>query len=316
MNVPVIICIVGVVIIVVSLGVCLIHYTKHKKSSLGVCLSHYTKHKKSSSEEHLTKPTSELSIPSNTTPESSNNEIREITRNVEEHDISIEIDDNKVEESKAKRKSIIDTILNRNFVKGGRRGSNVQFMDDRSSSSVSTNEDWINEQKYEAAMKHPENLYEDEDEEVNSNDGFWNSDLEPIQSSSNNKQESYAIPSLGKMNGVIVKGSEQKGRNYKRQSIIIVEDDSTLGSSDEGSEIKPTRVKSWKNNPDLEKDLQELLKNIDEEAKLNEIEEGEEEEVEEEIEEEEIIVVEEEIRGEEIKGEEVKEGEEKKNKLK
>jgi len=178
---------------------------------------------------------------------------------------------------KAKRKSIIDTILNRNFIKGGRRGSNVQFMDDRSLNSISTNEDWINEQKYEAAMNHPDEMYEDEDE-VNSNDGFWNSDLEPIQFSANNKQESYAIPSLGKYNSVIVKGSEQtKDRKNKRQSIIIVEDDSTLGS-EEPSEIKPPRVKSWKNNPDLEKDLQELLKKIDKEAKLNEIKEGEENE--------------------------------------
>jgi len=75
-DIPVIICIVVVVTIVVIGGYCLIHYTK--------------KHRKSPSEECLTKPTpSDLSIPSNTTPESSNSEVRELTRNVVEQDICI-----------------------------------------------------------------------------------------------------------------------------------------------------------------------------------------------------------------------------------
>jgi len=236
------------------------------------CLFHSKKRRRQSSEKHLTKPsTTQISSSTSSTPNSTNSELRELTNDVEEHDISIKIDNNK-DESQKKRKSIIETILNRDFKKD-RRNSNVQFMEDRSLNSISTNEDWINEQKYEAAMKNQDDLYEDE-EEANSNDGFWNSDLEPVQSSSNNKQESYAIPSLGKRNSVIVKGSsEQNEHNHKRQSIIIV--DEQISRNDD-SEIKPPRVKSWRNNSDLEKQLQEILKDIDEEAKLNEIKEGEE----------------------------------------
>jgi len=253
-KLPTVVSIVGVVAIVASGGFCLFHLKKHRRPS---------------SEEHLTKANQNTTQTSTTvsTSNSTNSELHELTESVEERDICIKIDNNKTEPQN-KRKSIINTILNRDFKKD-HRNSNVQFMEDRSLNSISTNEDWINEQK---ALNNQDDLFDD-GEEANSNDGFWNSDLEPVVSSSENKQESYAIPSLSKRNSVIVKGStEQNDRKNKRRSIIIVDEQNTESNN---SEIKPPRVKSWRNNSDLEKQLQDILKDIDEEAKLNEIKEGE-----------------------------------------
>ena len=254
-KLPTIVCIVGVVAIVASGGFCLFHSKKHKRTS---------------SENHLTKAKesdTKISTSASSTSTSTKNELPELDENVEERDICVKIDNNKTE-PQSKRKSIFNTILNRDFKKD-HRNSNVQFMDDRSLNSISTNEDWINEQK---ALNDRNDLY-DEGEEANSNDGFWNSDLEPVVSSSENKQESYAIPSLSKRNSVIVKeSSEQNELKNKRRSIIIVDEQN---SESNNSGIKPPRVKSWRNNSDLEKQLQDILKDIDEEAKLNEIKEGE-----------------------------------------
>lgn len=243
------------------------------------------------SEEYLNKVNSNSNTSSTTSsPISSNSELHQLNPEIEEADIAVQVDkldNNKLEnennlnqekegETQKKRKSFLDTLL-RNSKRDSNK-QNIQLTEDRSLNSISTNEDWIAEQKYQAGLKN-DDLYEEEEEfeETNSNDGFWNSDLEPIQSSSNNKQESYAIPSLGKSNSVIVKrNSEINGRH---QSVIILDDNnnkinssgSSVGSK-KSIELRPTRVKSWKNN-DLNKEINELMKSIEEQEKLENIKE-------------------------------------------
>jgi hypothetical protein len=273
-RIPLIVCIIGVVAVAISGGFCLFSSKKKKRMS----------------EEVLTNQNSNSS-PNKNSPEGSSDEVHP---GHEEADIAVQVDnlygegkssdqpvmeEGKEEEEKEeegepqkKRKSILDSILNRSSKKE-HRTSNIQFMEDRSLNSISTNEDWIIEQKYQAELKgkESEGLYGDE--ESNSNDGFWNSDLEPIQSSPNNQQESYAIPSLGKKNSVMVKrNSDIIG---KHQSVIILGDDnkkvnsssSSIGST---SELRPTRVKSWKDS-DINKEIMEIMKHLDEDSKLNDI---------------------------------------------
>jgi len=275
LKVPSIVCIIGVVAVVASGGFCLFSSKKQKRMS----------------EEYLNKVNSNSNTSSTTSsPISSNSELHQLNPEIEEADIAVQVDkldNNKLEnennlnqekegETQKKRKSFLDTLL-RNSKRDSNK-QNIQLTEDRSLNSISTNEDWIAEQKYQAGLKN-DDLYEEEEEfeETNSNDGFWNSDLEPIQSSSNNKQESYAIPSLGKSNSVIVKrNSEINGRH---QSVIILDDNnnkinssgSSVGSK-KSIELRPTRVKSWKNN-DLNKEINELMKSIEEQEKLENIKE-------------------------------------------
>jgi len=266
-NIPLIVCIIGVVAVAVSGGFCLFSSKKQKKMS----------------EEVLTNQNSN-STPNENSPVGSSNVVHP---GLEEADIAVQVDNlygegqnedqpiNEEEEEgepQKKRKSFIDSILNRSSKKE-HRTSNIQFMEDRSLNSISTNEDWIIEQKYQAELKgkESEGLYVDE--ESNSNDGFWNSDLEPIQSSPNKQQESYAIPSLGKKNSVMVKrNSDIIG---KHQSVIILNDDnnkvySSSSSIGSNSELRPTRVKSWKDS-DLNKEIMEIMKHLDEDSNLNNI---------------------------------------------
>ncbi|ORX81276.1 hypothetical protein BCR32DRAFT_245006 [Anaeromyces robustus] len=279
-KLPIIITVLGVVAVLAAGGFCLFSSKKNKRLS----------------EEYLTKPNSNQTTPS-TTPSSSHSEIREANVEIGETDLSIKVDkmdneDNNLndeqknteegdelnveQEPQKKRKSFLDALLART-PKKEKRASNIQFIEDRSLNSISTNEDWINEQKYQADLqiqegRSPENMYEDE--EVNSNDGFWNSDLEPIQSSANNnKKESYAVPSLGSRNSVIIKGSEQN-QTLNRHSVIIVNDDNTKTNrtsvgSNSSEDLKPTRVRSWKNN-DYDKEIMEMIKHLDEKEELKE----------------------------------------------
>jgi len=257
-NLPAIVCIVGVVAVVASGGFCLFS-KKHKRPS----------------EEYLTKENSisntSSSSSSSGSPNSSNSELRQLNKENEEVDITVKVDkmdgtENKVkseevDDAQPKRRSILDSILNRN-PKKDRRSSNIQFKDDRSLNSISTNEDWINEQKLQADNQ--DELFDDDDEDLNSNDGFWNSDLQPIQSSSDNNPQSYGVPSLGKRNSVIVKS----GSRATRQSAIIIDDSEKTTEAEDKSEksveLRPTRVKSWKNN-DYDKELKEILKNMEDE---------------------------------------------------
>ncbi|ORX49283.1 hypothetical protein BCR36DRAFT_291791 [Piromyces finnis] len=263
-KLPAIVCIVGVVAIVATGGFCLFSSRKKRKTP---------------SEKYLNTKNSNTSLSSS--PNTTNSELLQLNRETEEVDITVKVEsiNNKPEsekieeeeekEKEPKRRSIFDSILNRNPKKEHRK-SNIQFMEDRSLNSISTNEDWINEQKLQADLRQEnDELYDDDNADVNSNDGFWNSDLQPIQSSSDNQQKSYAVPSLGKRNSVIIKGSEQK---TKRQSVIIVNDNEELTEtvdelekSEKSVELKPNRVKSWKNNEELDKELKELLKNIEDE---------------------------------------------------
>jgi len=253
-SLPSVLCIMGVVAVV---------------STGGFCLFSSKKKHKNPSEEYLTNANSNTSS-SSSTPNTSNSELHQLNRDIKEDDVSVKVDkmennSEKIEEQ-PKRRSVLDSILNRN-PKKDRRLSNIQFKDDRSLNSISTNEDWINEQKLQAEIRqeNQDGLYNDEDEEVNSNDGFWNSDLQPIQSSSDNKQKSYGVPSLGKRNSVIVKGGRTK---VKRQSVIIMDDEEgandAVDLSEKSNELKPTRVKSWKNS-DFDEEIKEILKNIDDE---------------------------------------------------
>jgi len=273
-KLPLIVSIVGVVAVVAAGGFCLFSSKKNK----------------SSSKEFLTKP--ENSIPS-----SSSSSQFDIKNEIEEADLGIKVDEmnnedndlnteekntegnNEIDteqEPQKKRKSFLEALL-AITPKKEKRSSNIQFIEERSLNSISTNEDWINEQKYQADLqiqegKSPENIYEDE--EVDSNDGFWTSDLEPIQSSvNNNKKDSYAVPSLGSRNSVIIKGSE---KTRKHQSVIIVNDENNTKTnrvsivSSNSEDIKPTRVRSWKNN-DYNKEIMEMLKNLDENDQASEI---------------------------------------------
>jgi len=269
-RLPVVVCIIGIVAVVASGGFCLFSSRKKEKRM---------------SKECLTSSSSTLHSTSNT-PTSSNSEVRELNTEpeLEEVDISVKVDemnescrtDSQSEdvvepgtEPQKKRRSFLDALLNRNPNKKERRKSNMQIVDDRSLNSISTNEDWINEQRYQAEINHqkPDDLYDEED--INSNDGFWNSDLVPVQSSSEKKQELYAVPSLGSRNSVIIKGSEKP--HNKRQSVIIVEEDVGEHSDTtvDNNELKPPRVVSWKNS-DLDKELKEIFKNIDEQEAENE----------------------------------------------
>ncbi|OUM67513.1 hypothetical protein PIROE2DRAFT_58739 [Piromyces sp. E2] len=270
-KLPAIVCIVGVVAVVASGGFCLFSKKKQKRPS----------------EQYLNSENSDSNYSSSSSsPNTSKSDIRQLNNEAEEVDITVKVDkmnkteNNKVEsqpeegeDAQPKRRSFLDSILKRN-PKKERRTSNIQFTDDRSLNSISTNEDWINEQKLQAELRNKvsEDLYDNDDdyEEVNSNDGFWNSDLQPIQSSSENKAQSYGVPSLGKRNSVIVKGSDS---NVKRQSVVIVDGSEETAEAEELSEksvdMKPTRVKSWKNN-DLDKELKEILKNIeDDDSSIN-----------------------------------------------
>jgi len=274
-----IVCVIGVVVVAASGGFCLFSSKKQKKQ-------------KRMSEEYINKPDKSSSPSISSSSESFNSELHKLNPEVvEEADIVIHVDklnndefknDNNNDLAKGneegtqnKRRSILDTLLSRSSRKEHNK-QNIQFIDDRSLNSISTNEDWIAEQKYNADLKNEEEMYEDDEEEVNSNDGFWNSDLEPIQSSTSRKQESYGIPSLGKRNSVIVK--KNSDLNNKHQSIIILEEDDkeiskrvSVGSKD-SSDPRPTRVKSWKNN-DLNKEINELMKSIEEKERLAKIKE-------------------------------------------
>jgi len=254
-KLPAILCIIGVVAIV-SIG--------------GLCLFSSKKKRNNPSEKYLTKSNSNTSSTSSSS--SSNSSYNgQVKKEVKEKDITIDVDKTETEnvEEQPKRRSVLDSILNRNPNKE-RRTSNIMFKEDRSLNSISTNEDWINEQKLQAEIRkeNQDNLYEDDDEEVNSNDGFWTPDLEPIKSSTDNNQKSYGVPSLGKRNSVIVKGA---GSKVKRQGVIIIDDDEPTGEGvaelEKSSELKPTRVKSWKNN-DFDEEIKEILKNIDKEDEI------------------------------------------------
>lgn len=254
-KLPTIVCIVGVVAVAVSGGFCL--FSK--------------KHKRTPSEEYLKNDnSSNTSNSSSNSPNTTSSELRQLNNESNEMDITVKVDkmedaDKKEESEKLdvhpKRKSILDSILSR---KKEHRTSNIQFKEDRSLNSISTNEDWINEQKLQAELnnENQEDLYDDDDEDLNSNDGFWNSDLEPIQTASENKALSYGVPSLGKRNSVIVKDSDPKAN---RQSVVIDENGNVIEAdkaSEKSAEFRPARVKSWKNN-DYDKELREILKNID-----------------------------------------------------
>lgn len=315
-------CIGAVVAVVVAGGLC----TFSKKRKISTTTENMTSVNSSSSERqlhanlvhHPDSNANSLTNSSTSTEESGKSELKHLQGNKRQSETrfsdhvmdipnSYEPEENprdSNDEEGNKRRSFLGISISSKHsstkLKNKKRGSSksgsyqIQILDDRSINSISTNEDWINEQKYQAHLKHEchygeegHDYNENEEEEdiencsvvsEETNDGFWSSELEPIRSSSTKKEESYAVPSLGRRSTMIIKAGEQQNSSNKRQSVIIVDDVDLVDKLDSLSQdenemiVKPTRVKSWKNK-DLNKEILEILNGMDAEDKRIEEEE-------------------------------------------